>query len=82
MAARIYETSRDRDDQEVGPVAKDSRIEDARRRRVGVMRYGRTPGMFSRMRSSPVSAVMWYSHSPTEQMTLLTFRKYPHRNIF
>ena len=46
------------------------------------MRYARTPGMFSRMRSSPVSAVMRYSHCPTEQMTLLTFRQYPHRNIF
>lgn len=40
MAARIYETSRDRGDQEVGAVAKDSRIEDAPRERVGVMRYG------------------------------------------
>jgi hypothetical protein len=29
MAARIYETSSDRGDQEVGPVAEDSRIEDA-----------------------------------------------------
>jgi hypothetical protein len=46
------------------------------------MGYGRTPEMFSRMRSSPVSAVMRYSHCPTEQMTLLTFRKYQHRNIF
>ena len=37
MAVRIYQASRDRRDSEGRAVAEDSRLEDVRRHRVGVM---------------------------------------------